>query len=76
MKRLIQSSWSLLLCAVILCGAIPTVYAANGNTRLYNRLADPAELESQYLSDSEERASQYPNCALIIVEISVEFEMN
>ena len=74
MKRLIQSSLSLLLCAVILCGVIPTVYAANGNTRLYNRLADPAELEAQYLSDSEERAAQYPNGAMMIVETSAEFE--
>ena len=76
MKRIIQSSLSLLLCAVILCGVIPTVYAANGDTRLYNRLADLAELESQYLSDSEERAAQYPNGAMMIVETSAEFEMS
>ena len=76
MKRFFKPAIAILLCAAMLIGTVPTVFAAqSGAKRAVIRLAELSELEAQYLSDSEARAAEYPNGAMMIVETSAELDM-
>ena len=76
MKRFFKPAIAILLCAVMLVGMVPTAFAAQSDAkRAVIRLAELSELEAQYLSDSEARAAEYPNGAMMIVETSAELDM-
>ena len=66
---------SIILCMTLLFGTASFAFAAEAGTRAYQRLADLDEITATYLSDSEERAAQYPNGAIMIAETSAELEM-
>lgn len=77
MKKIFKPAIALLLCAVMILGIFPTAFAAQTDgKRLYTRSAELSQLEEQYLSDSEARAAEYPNGAMMIVETSAEMDMN
>lgn len=77
MKKLLKASLSLVLCAALLVGILPTVSAVSVDAkRAYTRLADLGEMEQMLLSDSEARAAEYPDGAMMIVETSAELEMD
>ena len=76
MKKCLKPAIALLLSAVILLGTVPTAFAEQtGGKRLSIRPAELSELEEQYLSDSEARAAEYPNGAMMLVETSAEMDM-
>lgn len=74
--RILTSVLSLLLCVTLLIGSAPIALSAGNGTRAYIRLTDLDEITQAYLSDSEERAVQYPNGAITLVETSAQLEMN
>ena len=73
--RIFISIISIILCMTLLFGTASFAFAAEAGTRAYQRLADLDEITATYLSDSEERAAQYPNGAIMIAETSAELEM-
>ena len=75
-NRVFKSALSLILCAALLIGAVPMSFSAESNKRTSTRLADFNEISEAFLSDSEARAAEYPNGAMMIVETSAELEMN
>ncbi len=75
MKKAVISLMSLMLCAILLFGMVPTAFAAE-TERYYTRLADLNELEATLLADSEKRAAEYPNGAIMLAETSADLEMN
>ncbi len=75
-RKLFKAILALVLCVSLVIGAVPITYAADSGKRQYIRLTDLDEITAAYLSDSEARAAQYPNGAVMLVETSAEFEMN
>ena len=73
--RIINGIISIILCVILLFGTASYAFAAETGPRTYQRLADLDEITANYLSDSEERAAQYPSGAIMIAETSAEFEM-